>query len=418
MIRWITDSLGTAKIGDAIPKKGLFVLDVRDLVDKAGNPTALVKSKIDVATTELKRGNKVVVCCDFGMSRSNAVAAGILSAFNDTPFDEVVRIVINSTGAEQIKVEVLSTVRDALEEPAPKKGGEGTRILVTGASGFMGTAFYHCLTASGYDVTAPTRQEVDLARGAVPLDLAVRKNEVDVIVHLANPRVYVTNEAMGETLVMLRNVLEVCSGNDTFLIYPSNWEVYSGYEARCLHASESLPLRPKGVYGETKYLCEKLIENYHELFGLRSALVRFGPVYGYNGDKPKFIFNFLEKALQGKDIIAHKYQNGYPHLDLLNVEDAVQALMAVVAQGYSGKLNIGSGKGISTTDVAKRIIRLTGSNSKIIHMHIEKNAANVVMDNTLARSALGWRPSVSFKSGLQQLVSDYQGGRLHVTHQA
>lgn len=407
MIRWITDYLGTAKIGDELPKEGLYVLDVRDLVDKAGNPTSLVKGKIDLAIAELKRGNKVVVCCDLGMSRSNAVAAGILSAFEDIPFDMAVRELIDTNKVEQIKVEVLSTVRNALEGLTPGKGEEGMRILVTGASGSIGTAFYHRLTSSGYEVTAPTRSEVDLAKGAVSLDLAVRENKVNVIVHLANPRVCVANEAMGETLVMLRNVLEVCLSNDVFLVYPSNWEVYSGYEARCLLASESLAPRPRGIYGETKYLCEKLIENHEQRYELRSALVRFAPVYGYNGDKPRFLFNFLEKALQGEDIIAHKYQNGYPHLDLLHIEDAVRALMAVVTQGYSGTLNIGSGKGISTTDVAKRIIRLAGSRSGIVHRHIEQNAPNVVLDSTLARSVLHWRPMISFNKGLERLVNDY-----------
>jgi len=85
MIRWIIpEKLGTAAhisdIGDVAN-----ILDVRDLVDRSGNSAEIIKSKIDKALAFLEAGKKVIVCCDYGISRSNAIAAGILSKFSKVP---------------------------------------------------------------------------------------------------------------------------------------------------------------------------------------------------------------------------------------------------------------------------------------------------------------------------------------------
>ncbi len=77
---------------------------------------------------------------------------------------------------------------------------------------------------------------------------------------LPTPRIYTSNVAMGQTLTMLRNVIDVCTNRDIRLIYPSSWEIYSGYSGT-LRAAELTPPMPRGPYGETKYLAEFLIEH-------------------------------------------------------------------------------------------------------------------------------------------------------------
>ena len=79
MIRWITDELGTAPFTDSEISDDLNVLDVRDLVDKHGNSPEATREKIDQGVSLLQQGGRLVVCCDYGISRSNAIAAGILS---------------------------------------------------------------------------------------------------------------------------------------------------------------------------------------------------------------------------------------------------------------------------------------------------------------------------------------------------
>lgn len=404
MIYWITDRLGTASWDQVDDSFEGCIVDVRDLVDRRGNPVSLVRTKIDEALKHLRNGRKVIVCCDYGISRSNAVAAGILSIFEGTPFNEAIRRVMEATGHKAIKIEVLSVVRKAIGEDLDREiDAKKGRILVTGASGFIGSHLMRLLERTYY-VVAPSRHDLDLRHDTIKLDLLVKEHRIDTLVHLANPRVYTTNEAMGLTLVMLKNVLDICLENRLFLIYLSGWEIYSGYKAQELRADESLAPRPRGTYGQTKMLCELLIEHYGRHEGLAYTIIRSSPVYGPGSDRPKFISNFLQKARHNQEIVVHKYLNGYPKLDLLYIDDLCRAILAAVERKVQGAINVGTGIGVSTTEVAQILINLLNSKSKIRHIEIETYASNIVMDISRARSVLEWSPEIPLKQGLASLI--------------
>lgn len=412
MIGWITDNLGTASFEEMIEKTNIYVVDVRDMVDKVGNLVNAVKDKIDEALFHLEHGEKVVICCDYGKSRSNAFAVGVLAKALQITFNEALNRVIQATGEKDIKIEVLAAVRKAIEDqkiPYSSTPPLATdkRILLTGGSGFIGKALKSRLSKN-YQVFAPNRKEIDLTEGLVELDTFVKEKYISHIIHLANPRIYVTNRAMGDSIIMLRNVLDVCRENNVKLIYTSSWEVYSGYRSRFLLASESLPRLPKGPYGETKYLCEMLIEHYFHLYNhLSYVIVRSSPVYGINSDKPKFIYNFIHKAIRGDDIVVHEYLNGFPALDLLHIADMVEALILTVENDVTGPINIGTENSINTTEIAQLIVNMLGSKSIIKHNKIQDFTSNIVMDTSRAVLELGWHAKTNIKDGLYGIVSKY-----------
>jgi UDP-glucuronate decarboxylase len=380
----------------------LAIVDVRDLVDKAGNRTAAIRDKIAQGCTWLNQGRQTVVCCDYGISRSNAVAAGILAQFEQISLDTAICRVQVATGETEIKLEPLAAVRDALATERATTN-EQAPILITGGGGFLGTAASARL-CSEFQVIAPTRDALDLERGSLPLDLLVGEYNARMIVHLANPRVFTSNSAMGSTLIMLRNVIDVCVTRDIPLLYLSGWEVYSGYRGT-LRADESLPPLPRGPYGETKYLCEVLIEHARATMGLRCGLLRSSPVYGNGGDKPKFICNFIEKARRGETIITHRYLNGDPGLDLLNVDDLVSAIVQAVRIEFTGTLNLGTGTVTSTRAIAEMLKELTGSSCRIEQTLIEADSACIAMDARRAAATLGWHPEITLAQGLSRLLS-------------
>ena len=109
-IRWITAQLGTAPALQFEVADDMNVIDVRDLVDKGGNPVEAVREKIAAGHESLRSGKRTVVCCDYGISRSNAVAAGILARHESLPFAAAARRVLEATGETEVKLGPLEVV--------------------------------------------------------------------------------------------------------------------------------------------------------------------------------------------------------------------------------------------------------------------------------------------------------------------
>ena len=402
-IRWITDLLGTASALDVRDMTGIAIVDVRDLVDKAGNRQDAVKEKILCGAEHLRNGIKTVVCCDYGISRSNAVAAGIITVHQQISFLDAVRLVQARTGETEIKLDPLEAVRRAVEDARPSRRSESRRtVLVTGARGFIGSAVCKGF-ANQCEVIAPTREELDIEQGGTQLSLLVAEHNVDCIIHLANPRVYTSNIALGKTLTMLRNVLEVCAARSISLIYPSSWELYSGYAGDLL-ADETLPAFARGPYGDTKYLAETLIKQFQIASDIDCAILRSSPLYGLGTDKPKFIYNFIDKARRGELIVTHRYFNGDAALDLLHVDDFASAIVKVCEKKYVGTFNFGTGITTTTKSIAEFIKGELDSNSLIEQTLIESTTAVIAMDYKKANEALGWSPTMRLHEGLRTLL--------------
>ena len=409
-IRWITSRLGTGAFTAVSGTTDADIVDVRDLVDKPGNESEAVLGKIHQGAAALRRGKRVVVCCDYGISRSNAVATGILSLHEGIGFDSALRDVQKATGETDIKLDVLMAVRNALEDrPGEKTGAEPRTILVTGGSGFIGQSFRNAL-GNAYRLLAPSRAELDVASGGTGLGVLAGGKAVACVVHLANPRIYTSNVAMGQTLAMLRNVIDFCLAEAIPLVYPSCWEVYSGY-AGVLHAGEATPALPRGPFGETKYLAETLIGHCTRTAGLKCALLRSGPVYGRGGEKPRFIRHFIENALRSQPIVTHRYRNGNPSLDLLHVDDAAAAIAAVIRSGYTGSLNLGTGVLTSTRDIARMIGERLGSGSPVRQRAIDADVASIAMDARKAQAELGWTAEIPLEEGMADLISNIKERR-------
>ncbi len=408
MITWITDTIGTGAYDETAkisPDSTTCVVDVRDLVDKQGNNSSLIARRIEEAVSFLRANKKIIICCDYGISRSNAIAIGVIVKWLDVSFGEAISITQKTIDTSGIKIEMLNTVHNALypSEHLKKSSSIPKNILITGGNGFIGRRLKDALKTE-YEISSPTSKELNLLEDSVALYQLVVSKNIDTIIHLANPRILTTNTSMGETLVMLKNILDICKIYQLKLIYLSSWEIYSGYIDNELAANEETTPNPKGSYGETKWLCELLIKQHAATYGIQHQIIRLSPVYGPGGERPKFIYTFIQKALQNEDIITHQYKNGYPALDLLYVDDAIRALRKAVANNLKGEINIGSGYGISTFDIAKIICDITKSKSTIRHATIQENTPHVIMDITLAHTLLGWEPMHTIQFGLHEMI--------------
>ncbi len=401
-IRWITPLLGTASASGVREMPDIHIVDVRDMVDKAGNRADVIREKIQYGCDLLKEGKKIVVCCDHGISRSNAIAAGILARFEHIPFNDAVRRVQEATGETEINIDVINATRNAIETEVLIADGR-ERWLLTGGHGYLGSILASSVPED-IELLRPFRKELDLLQGGVALDLYVREHRVTRILHFAAPHVVNINSSAGESVIMLRNVLDACISNHIPLFLPSRWEVFGGYKGQTMSVDEETPLRPAGVTGDSKFLSEKLIEVFTERACLEATILRSGLVFGNNG-APNFMLGFIRRAMCGKPIATHVYTNGPPKLDLLPAGDWLQACWKLLLSGKTGVFHVGSGKLLSTVKVAEIIFESCGVKAKPDSILIDDSTANIMLDSRKITNLLDWRPSGNNESKIADLVS-------------
>ena len=404
MMRWIVqDRLGTAAGDDIVGAHAFSLVDARDLVDKRGNSADELLSKIREGVNELRRGGSVVVVCDFGVSRSNTIAAGILAEWHGLELDSAVAEVITSTGEHAIKLEMVESLRVALR--GSRAPGRRDGILITGGRGFLGAALRDRL-AQSHRVIAPDRSTFDLLAPVIELNRYCRENGIGKIVHLAYPRIYTNNDSLGQSLTMLRGVLDVCKSLGIQLFLPSGAMVFSGYKASSMMADVNTTMRPRGVYGETKFLEEVLVQNARANGEVNATIVRISPIFGPRSSRPRLIGFAQRNVIAGRPVVTHRYRNGLPSLQLLYVDDAVDGLASIVERGGNAHVyHLGGARCYEPREIVGTIAAILGRTATIEETNIGDDVANVFLDWSSTETELGWRPTTPLSDGLRRMLA-------------
>src|SRR6266700_373462 len=305
---------------------------------------------------------------------------------------------------------------------------EISKILITGGNGFIGSHLAEKLQSRGDSVSlldmkfnSNTRLlDCEKIRGDIKDYQTVQKvvDGKDIIVHLAA----VSRVVWGQqdpyncwltNLVGTVNVLEACTKAESrpVLLEASSREVYG--EPLYLPVNEGHPKRPKSVYGLTKLCAERACLSYSDRSGLdrsvNHVIMRFSNVYGSERDLPERVIpKFMNKALRGEDITLY---GGEQILDFTFIDDTVSGIMKLASASLEGDgsmfgedFHFVTGRGVSVSELARMIVDLVGSRSKIIH-----GAANsfevrkFVGDPTKARTVLGYEPKTRLEEGLKRL---------------
>ncbi|WP_176693142.1 NAD-dependent epimerase/dehydratase family protein [Arenimonas terrae] len=404
MIRWISPRLGTAPFEEGVGNAGVVLVDVRNLVDRAGNDAATIRGHVDAALSALRRGDRVLVCCDHGISRSNAVATAVLAAEQGTSFDAALITVLATTPSPEIRVEVLAEVRAACGEPPAAPDAPPNRILLTGGHGRLGRLLRRT-RPSGIELWAPTRDELDLLDGPAPIDAFLRRHGIGRVAHFAQPHATNLGRSLGDALAMLRNVLDATATRSGTLFFPSTWLVFAGHEAHELHATEATPVRPATCLGDTKALCEQLIAHFVQRHGLAGTVLRSGPVLG-PGIAPAFVRNLRQQAAAGTAMDTHRYDNGRPALDFVPADDYAAAVWGLIQAGRTGTFHVGGGALTSTRRMAELIGAALGSASPLSETRVNGATCNVQLDPSRLEQAIGWRPTTAVHEALLRFAQD------------
>jgi nucleoside-diphosphate-sugar epimerase len=292
------------------------------------------------------------------------------------------------------------------------------RVLLTGASGFLGRRVAELLAGGGHEVmsigrsaTAPlvpraTHIVADLT-DATQVDRAARTaGEVDSILHLAAlvPRNAAEDQATTAFAANLMGSVHLFSAfgrPGQANVFASTAEVYGlpkGHEP----ISEDTIVRPLSWYAASKAAAETYCRTLERHEEMRIAILRFTVLYGAGDMIQRAIPNFVGSAVRHEPI---RIFGGEELRDYLHVDDAAQAVVVAWERRLSGTYNVGSGAGISVRDAAGAVLRLAGGSSALEQHPRQKPAADIVLDVTRFREATGLSPARVFPDGLEEQIA-------------
>jgi len=279
-----------------------------------------------------------------------------------------------------------------------------SKILVTGASGFIGKALTSRLKAQGQDVVS-----VDSSDG----DIASRKTlekftqqDISHVFHLAGKTYvpdswddpytfYKTNTLGTET------VLEFCREKEVHLTYVSAY-IYGVPE--CLPISENAPIQPNNPYAHSKYLSEELCRFYASNFGQAVSIILPFNVFG-SGQCARFLIPMIvQQALYHNEIVINDLS---PKRDYVHINDLVDAMVATLPLKNGFNLfNIGSGVSFSVGEVIDIIQKCAGTNKPVKNNgDVRPNEIpDVKADTSHARNILDWKCHMDFESGIAEII--------------
>jgi GDP-4-dehydro-6-deoxy-D-mannose reductase len=279
-----------------------------------------------------------------------------------------------------------------------------TRVLVTGAGGFIGMPLTKALLAAGLDVIPIKREYGDLAHATT----WERIPKADALIHLAG-RSYVPDSwrdqigFMQSNTVATGHALEYCHRHGARLIFVSAY-VY-GVPSH-LPIREDDPVRPNNPYALSKRMAEELCEFYAEYRGVPVTVLRVFNVYG-PGQRAEFLIpKIIRQVRTGREI---RVRDLNPKRDYIYLDDVVDALVkALTVPGKFTLVNIGSGESLSVREIIDRIQKISGTMLPIHSDGLERQQEipEVRADISRARSVLGWQPRYGFDAGIQAMLNE------------
>ncbi|MFC4337177.1 NAD-dependent epimerase/dehydratase family protein [Salininema proteolyticum] len=302
----------------------------------------------------------------------------------------------------------------------------GSRVLVTGGAGFIGSHLVDEYLARGCSVTAVdnyctgspknlashpglTVVEADVSEG-----LPLPEEPYDLVLHFACPASPVDFETLPVEILKVDSAgtfhaLDRAKRDGARFLMASTSEVYGDPQVHPQpeeYWGNVNPNGPRSCYDEAKRFSEAATFTYRRQ-GLDAAIVRIFNTYGPRNrpDDGRVIPNFINKALAGEPLPI--YGTGEQTRSICYIDDLVSGITALAESGEAGPVNLGSVYELTVKDIADTIVRLTGSQSEVeYHPAREDDPERRRPDLAKARELLGYEPQISYEAGLKSTI-DY-----------
>ncbi|MGB7292464.1 MAG: UDP-glucuronic acid decarboxylase family protein [Thermodesulfobacteriota bacterium] len=306
------------------------------------------------------------------------------------------------------------------------------RILVTGGAGFIGSHLCERLLNEGNEVLCVdnfftgTKDNInhltrnpyfEFIRHDICFPLYVEVDEIYNLACPASPIHYQFDPVQTTKANVLGaiNMLGLAKRLKVRIFQASTSEVYGN---PTIHPQPETywgnvnTIGPRACYDEGKRCAETLFFDYHRQHKLDIKVARIFNTYGprMHPNDGRVVSNFILQALRGHDITV--YGDGVQTRSFCYIDDMIEGIYRYMSltNGFVGPVNLGNPSEVTILDLAKLIIDLTGSKSKIVFKELPQDDPERRMpDISLAKSKLGWKPEVDLKTGLMETIEYFEG---------
>lgn len=303
------------------------------------------------------------------------------------------------------------------------------RVLITGAAGFLGSHLCDRFIKEGYHVigmdnliTGDLRniehlfhlEQFEFYNHDVSKFVHV-PGEIKYILHFASPAspidyLKIPIQTLKVGSLGTHNLLGLAMAKKARILVASTSEVYGDPTVHPQtedYWGNVNPVGPRGVYDEAKRFQEAITMAYHTFHGLETRIIRIFNTYG-----PRMRLNdgrvlpaFMGQALRGEDLTV--FGDGSQTRSFCYVDDLVEGIYRLLLSDCSDPVNIGNPSEITIAQFAEEIIKLTGTDQKVIYHPLPTDDPKQRQPNiTKAQEILGWEPKVERAEGLK-ITWDY-----------
>lgn len=302
------------------------------------------------------------------------------------------------------------------------------RILVTGGAGFLGSHLCDRLVSAGHDVICVdnfftsqksnidhllNRRNFELIRHDITHPLWLEVDEVYNLACPAAPGHYQYNpiKTIKTSVMGVINMLGLAKRNRAKILHTSTSEVYGDPDVHPQPESyrgNVNPIGPRACYDEGKRAAETIMFDYRRQNKVNIRVVRIFNTYGprmhpFDG---RVVSNFIRQALKGEPITL--YGDGSQTRSFCYVDDLIEGILKMMAapDDFPGPVNLGNPGEFTIRELAEQVIELSGSRSTItmVREKPEDDPAKRRPDITLARTKLGWAPTIELRDGLKRTI--------------
>ncbi len=308
------------------------------------------------------------------------------------------------------------------------------RILIAGAAGFLGSHLCDRFLKEGYEVIGMDNLltgNIKNIEHLFPLrDFQFYHHDVTKFVHVPGPIDYILHFASPaspidylkmpiQTLKVgalgTHNLLGLAKSKGARILVASTSEVYGDplvHPQTEEYWGNVNPIGPRGVYDEAKRFMESITTAYHTFHNLETRIIRIFNTYGprMRLDDGRALPTFMSQALRGEDVTV--YGDGSQTRSFCYVDDLVEGIYRLLLSDYTKPVNIGNPSEITLLEFAEEVLKLTGSQSKIVFEPLPQDDPKQRQPNiTKAKELLGWEPKVDRHEGLKRTLEYF---KLHI----